>query len=709
LQTRTIGWIITAALLLFGQAGCRNLPRGGGLGLGLRKSPEVRTIASIGSRRDRPTAGDQAPSTISSRVDPPPGDGREGQVVGKVVDDRGVPVANARVRLAVTGAPAGREVEGTTNRSGAFLLKGLRPGERYTLIAEWDDGQDLLLGRSSISAPAEEVEIRVASAASERRAEVTSGTRLESSGVALFNPEDRAPVREAPPARTLQDPVQPEPGRGPEDRSRAQWIPADSVRRASLDPDRDVGVERTRDRPARSVPRSEPDDLRLDFPEPSLGTGSQPDRSAVLDEPEGARSTPEMGPTPGTFDPPSSLSSLPDPARGPEPGPRKVAPRTEPTYRYRGQDAPMPAVQHFEPQSERDRDVPDPPLLMTDVPPEAGEQPDRSGPEGVPPAASTPGSFQLASPPSPMPEASPEPSPPGGSMMAPGVGSRDAVASNPTIDPEPPTIEAPDDPEPKAVAPPSLADGSEGPEVVAEATEPPVVISRPPDDPAEAQTPVEEPQGSFRWSDLPPPARLADSETRIRAEEPVDSDRPEGWASGLLRLVGRDRVDDLVEPVVLYNEEQARLEDFTLPDLQGRPFQLRSTDAEFTLLCFWGTWCDPCLAAMPHLDELQRQFGREKLRVVSIAYQREGEGGPRTVARTSRRLGLDFPILIAPGDGSCPVAEAMEVRYYPTMILLDREGRVVHRETGATGEKLMRLDRAIASAMDESILTITRR
>ena len=94
---------------------------------------------------------------------------------------------------------------------------------------------------------------------------------------------------------------------------------------------------------------------------------------------------------------------------------------------------------------------------------------------------------------------------------------------------------------------------------------------------------------------------------------------------------------------------------------------------------------------------------------MAVAYERHGEGGPRAVSRAVRRLGLNFPVLLAPADGSCPVAGALEVQYFPTLVLLDREGRVVHRETGATGETLMRLDRAIAAAMDESVMTVTRR
>lgn len=223
---------------------------------------------------------------------------------------------------------------------------------------------------------------------------------------------------------------------------------------------------------------------------------------------------------------------------------------------------------------------------------------------------------------------------------------------------------------------------------------------------------------TFRWSDLPPPAPLnaggADEKERGGDASASDENGPAGWTRGLLKWVSRERdgTDQevaSVEPTAQFDPRRNRLEDFVLPDLNGQIFRLKETDADYVLLCFWGTWCDPCVAAMPHLADLQRQFGPSRLRVVSIAYQRNGEGGPRSLARVSRRLGLNYPILLAPTDQPCPVAEAMAVQYYPTLVLLDRQGNIIHRETGATGDKLMRLDRAIAAAMDESVMTVTKR
>jgi thiol-disulfide isomerase/thioredoxin len=33
---------------------------------------------------------------------------------------------------------------------------------------------------------------------------------------------------------------------------------------------------------------------------------------------------------------------------------------------------------------------------------------------------------------------------------------------------------------------------------------------------------------------------------------------------------------------------------------------------KFIVLDFWATWCAPCLAAIPHLNDLQKQLGSDK-------------------------------------------------------------------------------------------------
>lgn len=79
-----------------------------------------------------------------------------------------------------------------------------------------------------------------------------------------------------------------------------------------------------------------------------------------------------------------------------------------------------------------------------------------------------------------------------------------------------------------------------------------------------------------------------------------------------------------------------------------------------------------------------------------------------------KQLGINYPVLISGMDGSCPVQDAFQIHFYPTMILLDRQGRILRREEGATDVTLARIDRFIARnlsrpAASENPTQITRK
>jgi thiol-disulfide isomerase/thioredoxin len=129
---------------------------------------------------------------------------------------------------------------------------------------------------------------------------------------------------------------------------------------------------------------------------------------------------------------------------------------------------------------------------------------------------------------------------------------------------------------------------------------------------------------------------------------------------------------------------------------------LKDFDSELILLDFWGTWCAPCKTSIPRLEEFQDRYGRDRLQVIGIACER-AEAGKRgaLVTKAQRELAINYPLLITTTDGPCPVRQALQVQFYPTMILLDRQGRVLLREAGATGTSLARLERAINTALEQ--------
>ncbi|MFH1138483.1 MAG: TlpA disulfide reductase family protein [Pseudomonadota bacterium] len=119
--------------------------------------------------------------------------------------------------------------------------------------------------------------------------------------------------------------------------------------------------------------------------------------------------------------------------------------------------------------------------------------------------------------------------------------------------------------------------------------------------------------------------------------------------------------------------------DLSLPDLEGRPVNLRRFQGQVALLNFWASWCAPCREEIPDFLEIQKKFSSRGFTIVGVAMDDKGLG---EVASFSRVYGLNYPVLYA-GDR---IKEMMDrfpgVRGYPTTFLLDREGRVARRVEG---------------------------
>ena len=153
-----------------------------------------------------------------------------------------------------------------------------------------------------------------------------------------------------------------------------------------------------------------------------------------------------------------------------------------------------------------------------------------------------------------------------------------------------------------------------------------------------------------------------------------------------------------------FDATNQRIIDFELPDVKGRPVRFGQLPANLSLIVFWGTWCKPCHEIMPHLVELQKRLESDNVQIIGISYE-EGALAERQkkVAMAADRYGVNFPLLLGGKGGSeaCPVRKSLGVQVYPTMILVDHNGRVLWRDTGSTPATMGRLDRVLASHLRE--------
>jgi thiol-disulfide isomerase/thioredoxin len=127
---------------------------------------------------------------------------------------------------------------------------------------------------------------------------------------------------------------------------------------------------------------------------------------------------------------------------------------------------------------------------------------------------------------------------------------------------------------------------------------------------------------------------------------------------------------------------------FALADSTGKTWRLTDLGGRAVLLNFWASWCEPCRAEMPTLQQVADLYGPDKLLVLAINFKEPAARALKFAAST----GLSLPILL---DADGQAARRWGVKVFPTTLLLDRRGRPRQRVqgevdwTGSAAEQLI--------------------
>ncbi|HVR11012.1 MAG TPA: TlpA disulfide reductase family protein [Thermoanaerobaculia bacterium] len=103
---------------------------------------------------------------------------------------------------------------------------------------------------------------------------------------------------------------------------------------------------------------------------------------------------------------------------------------------------------------------------------------------------------------------------------------------------------------------------------------------------------------------------------------------------------------------------------------------------------FWATWCSPCQHELPELERLYQRFAGDRRVVfyaVDVAEADTPDARGDTPARALdyfRRRGYHLPLAFDAGGGA---AKALRAHGLPTLLVLDRSGRVRLRHVGYVG------------------------
>ncbi len=115
---------------------------------------------------------------------------------------------------------------------------------------------------------------------------------------------------------------------------------------------------------------------------------------------------------------------------------------------------------------------------------------------------------------------------------------------------------------------------------------------------------------------------------------------------------------------------------FTLKDTQGTNVSLSDFKGKVVLVNFWGTWCGPCKAEMPSLNNLYKAFKDKGFAVLAIST----DSSEKPVRSFVAERGISFPVLM--DKDKTVYSDKYAVIGLPMSFLIDRNGIVVGRVVG---------------------------
>lgn len=139
--------------------------------------------------------------------------------------------------------------------------------------------------------------------------------------------------------------------------------------------------------------------------------------------------------------------------------------------------------------------------------------------------------------------------------------------------------------------------------------------------------------------------------------------------------IANKTASDIKVPFGIRHYDIGMAENFTLNDMDGEKFELKSAKGHWVFLHFWASWCGPCREEMPTIQKLSSIMQGKKFQIVMINTAEDDDTIFEFLAATDVELNSLMDV-----DGL--VTEIWKPRGLPTTFLISPKGEVKYQAIG---------------------------
>lgn len=125
---------------------------------------------------------------------------------------------------------------------------------------------------------------------------------------------------------------------------------------------------------------------------------------------------------------------------------------------------------------------------------------------------------------------------------------------------------------------------------------------------------------------------------------------------------------------------------FTLTTLDGKEVSLADYKGKKVVLNFWATWCPPCKAEMPHMQNYYEDKAEQENVEILAVNLTSSDVGLDKVKAFQEDYALSFPI---PLDEEGVVGDTYQAITIPTTYMIDTTGTIQNKIVGPMDEQML--------------------